>query len=88
MTRRWRPPTLDILSRSSATGRPQRRHRAVKLLFRRWFCRSTNNGATAMRTLIVALLIASMFYLSSGARDFMSATRTQHAQQIEATLQQ
>lgn len=39
-----------------------------------------------MRTLIVALLIASMFYLSTGARDFMTATRVQHAAQVEAAL--
>lgn len=41
-----------------------------------------------MRTLIVALLIASMFYLSYGTRDFMSATKHLHAQQIETALRQ
>lgn len=87
MTRQWRPPTLDILSRAVATGRPQRRHRAVKLLFRRWFCHSTNEELD-MRTLIAIALIASFLYLADGARDFMSATRIAHADRVEAALRQ
>lgn len=41
-----------------------------------------------MRTIIVLALIASMLYLSVGARDFMSATRIAHADRIEAALRQ
>lgn len=41
-----------------------------------------------MKTLVVLALIASFVYAAAGTRDFMSAVRTQHAQQIELALQQ